>query len=191
MTALDYALVVPADWWRIDLTAADGTAGQVTRLVQRLAGSADLQATLRHELVQHLQAAAEQAASRGGVDLYLAAGGPAGGLLAASLLVTVTPQDVGAEHSLRLLQTAVGEGAGSASVVELDRRPAVRVERHEQPEDLGFGGRPSLVVQYTVPLPGVVVLLSFATPLLALAEPLTAVFDAVAETVRFRTEGPA
>lgn len=190
MTALDYALVVPSDWRRIDLTAPDGVAGQVKRFVQRLVGGADLQASLRHEITQHLQTAAEEAARRGGVDLYLAAGGASGGLLAASLLVTVTPQDVGAEHAAGRLPAAVGDGAESASVVELDGRPAVRVVRREQGTELALDGRPSLVVQYTVPLPAAVVLLSFATPLLVLAEPLTAVFDAVAETVRFRTGGP-
>lgn len=190
MTALDYSLVVPSDWWRIDLTTPDGVAAQVRHLVQRLVGGADLQAGLRHEITQHLQAAAESAARRGGVDLYLAAGGPSGGLLAASLLVTVTPQDVGAEHGARLLPTAVGDGAHEAAVLQLDGRSAVRVVRRERPDDLPLEDRPSLVVQYTVPLPGAVVLLSFATPLLALAEPLTAVFDAVAETVRFRTGGP-
>lgn len=189
MTGLDYALVVPSDWWRIDLTTPEGVGGQVKRLVQRLVGSADLQASLRRELVQHLQEAGEEAARRGGVDLYLAAGGPSGGVLAASLLVTVTPQDVGAEHAARLLQAAVGEDADSATVVELAGGPAVRVVRHEQGADLLLQDRPSLVVQYTVPLPTEVVLLSFATPLLALAEPLTAVFDAVAGSVRFRGGG--
>ena len=99
MSALDYGLVVPGDWWRLDLTAPDGGAAQVRRLVRRLTGGADVQAQLRRELVEHFDAACADAIGRGGVDLYLSTGGPSGTLVAASLLVTVTPQRVGAGNA--------------------------------------------------------------------------------------------
>lgn len=186
MTALDYRLVVPADWSRLDLTAADSGAAQVRRLVRRLAGSADDQAQLRRELVAHLETACAEAKGRGGVDLYLSAGGPSGTLVAASLLVTVTPQHVGAEHAVAAVADVLGEGG--AAVVDIGGRRAVRSVREELPGDLPTDGRRSLVVQYVFVMPEVVVLLSFSTPVLALAEPLTALFDAVAETFRWRGE---
>ena len=182
MSAPDYSLVVPGDWWRLDLTAHDGGAGQVRRLVRRLAGSADLQAQLRHELVEHFDAACADAIARGGVDLYLATGGPTGTLVAASLLVTVMPQLVGAEHAV----PAVADALGETEVVEIGGRSAVRGVRQELPGDLPTDGRPALVVQYAFVLPRVVVMLSFSTPALALTEPLTHLFDAVAGTFRWR-----
>lgn len=180
VSAPDYSLVVPGDWWRLDLTAPDGGAAQVRRLVRRLAGSADLQAQLRHELVEHLDAACADAIARGGVDLYLATRGRAGIVVAASLLVTVTPQRVRAEHALPALADALGE----TEVVEIGGRGAVRSVRQELPGDLPTDGRPALVVQYAFVLPQVVVMLSFSTPVLALTEPLTHLFDAVAGTFR-------
>jgi hypothetical protein len=184
VTAPDYSLVVPADWSRLDLTAADSGAAQVRRLVRRLAGSADLQAQLRRELVEHLEAACAEARGRGGVDLYLSTAGPSGTLVAASLLVTVTPQRVGAQHAATALADALGEGGGA--VVEIGGRRAVRSVREELPGDLPTDGRRSLVVQYAFVMPEVVVMLSFSTPVPALAEPLTVLFDAVAETFRWR-----
>ncbi|WP_155858823.1 hypothetical protein [Candidatus Blastococcus massiliensis] len=187
MTAPDYSLVVPADWSRLDLTAADGGAAQVRRMVRRLAGRADLQAQLRRELVEHVDAACADAKQRGGVDLYLSTGGPAGTLVAASLLVTVSPQHVGAEHAVPELAVALTDG-GEATVVEIGGCRAVRRVREDLPGDLPTDGRRSLVVQYAFVVPEVVVMLSFSTPVLALAEPLTVLFDAVAETFRWRGE---
>jgi hypothetical protein len=184
VTAPDYSLVVPADWTRLDLTAADGGAAQVRRLVRRLAGGADLRAQLRRELVEQFDAACADAKARGGVDLYLSTGGPSGTLVAASLLVTVTPQHVGAEHAVPAVASAVADG-GEATVVEIGGHRAVRSVRQELPAELPADGRPSLVVQYAFVMPEVVVMLSFSTPVLVLAESLTVLFDAVAETFRW------
>jgi hypothetical protein len=184
VSAPDYGLVVPGDWWRLDLTAADGGAAQVRRLVRRLAGTADLQAQLRRELVEHFDAACADARGRGGVDLYLSTGGPSGTLVAASLLVTVTPQHVGAEHAVGAVGDALGEG-GDSTVIEIGGRRAVRRVREAVPGDLPTGGQAPLVVQYAFVMTEVVVVLSFSTPVLALAEPLTALFDAVADTFRW------
>jgi hypothetical protein len=189
VSAPDYSLVVPGDWWRVDLTAGDRGAAGVRMLVRRLAGSADLQAQLRRELVEHLDAACADAVGRGGVDLYLATGGPVGTVVAASLLVTVTPQQVGAEHAVTAVAGALGDG-GETAVVEVGGRKAVRRVRYDLPGDLPTDGRPSLVVQYAFVVPQVAVMLSFSTPVLALAEPLTGLFDAVAETFRW-SEGAA
>ena len=189
MTAPDYGIVVPADWWRVDLTAGDRGAAGVRGLVRRLAGGADEQALLRRELVEHLDAACRDAVGRGGVDLYLATGGPAGTLIAASLLVTVTGRQAGAGDTVSAVAAAFADG-GQTTVVEVGGRRAVRRTRHDLPGDLPVDGRPSLVVQYAFVMPEVVVMMSFSTPVLALAEPLTALFDAVAETFRW-SEGAA
>ncbi len=103
---------------------------------------------------------------------------------AASLLVTVTPQRVGAENAGTAVADALGEG-GETAVVEIGGHRAVRRVRQHLPGDLPTDARPSLVVQYAFVMPQVVVMLSFSTPVLALAEPLTGLFDAVADTFRW------
>ena len=187
MTAPVYGLVVPGDWWRLDLTTPDRGRAQVRRLVRRLAGTADAHARLRRELVEHVDAMCADAAGRGGVDLYLSTGGPSGTLVAASLLVAVLPRPGGAEEAVPAVSAALREDGG-AVVVEIGSHRAVRRARQVQPDALAPDGRRSLVVQYAFVLPEVVVLLSFSTPVLALADPLTGLFDAVAETFRWHRD---
>jgi hypothetical protein len=91
-------------------------------------------------------------------------------------------------------RSAAGEGrrAGEeVASVELAGAPAVRCRAADRPSaGLVLGADPGVkttTVRYAVPVPGssAVLLLAFSTPLEALAEEMTALFDAVASSLRW------
>jgi hypothetical protein len=84
-----------------------------------------------------------------------------------------------------------GPIAGAATATkELRAGWSLRARRRTSIEPPGLEGHPVEVesVQYFVPLPGStdLVLLSFSTPNLGLAEPMVELFDAIAESLQWR-----
>jgi hypothetical protein len=91
---------------------------------------------------------------------------------------------------IRLAQPG-GPIAGAATATkELRAGWSVRARRRILIEPPGFEGHPVEVenLQYFVPLPGStdLVLLSFSTPNLGLADPMVELFDAMAESLQWR-----
>ena len=73
--------------------------------------------------------------------------------------------------------------------MDLDGRPALRDVGHAQGEALTLSTGRRWSCSTASRYPGTSSCRRFSTPLLALAEPLTAVFDAVAASCRFVSEG--
>jgi hypothetical protein len=183
----DVGLVLPADWWTIDLRSDEAIRRSVGGLVERQLGRADVQASLRADARHRLVDAATSAARAGGrlmaVSLMQAAGLP----ISLSLTVYRVPgggvPGTGLADVDAAFRSADGRGV---EPVEGTTFPAVRrVSERTGPAELGAADVPMLVADYWVDPGGEhgLLLLTFSTPLLALREGMLELFDAVVATV--------
>jgi hypothetical protein len=185
----DYTFVVPADWWRVDLSSVTARDASVKALADRQFRGYDDRPQLKREFVEEMRARCREAADAGASELYLSLASVGPVPLAASLVVTLAPAP--ADSVLQALADE-GERAGEeVAAVELAGGPAVRTRTGSRPFSGSLlGGEPDLkttTVRYGVPVPGVsaVLLLAFSTPLDAVTEEMTALFDAVASSLRW------
>jgi hypothetical protein len=184
-----YRLVTPDGWWRVDL-APDRREQSVERLVRQQFAGLDDAPIERRQVTAEVLAQAERAYATGGVELYLSTL-VAGVLpLSSSLVVSFTP-GVGEPMALQALADEVAHSETAVQVVsstveELPCGPAVRrVARMVVPMKEEQEPAPSLSVDWHLPVPhgaGDMLSLSFATPVVALEDALTELFDAVAAT---------
>jgi hypothetical protein len=183
----DVGLVLPADWWTIDLRSDEAIRRSVSALVERQLGRADVQASLRADARHRLVDAATSAAGAGGrlmaVSLMQAGGVP----ISLSLTVYRVP-GVGAPGAgLAAVEAAFRSTDGpGVDAVEGTAFPAVRrVSERTGPAELGAENVPMLVADYWVDPGGELglLLLTFSTPLVALREGMLELFDAVVATV--------
>jgi hypothetical protein len=192
-----YSLVLPPGWRRVPLV--HGSDEAVERLVaDAFAGRApDEHTALRRQLRTLLRAQVADARRRGGVDLYLPAGGHRGLPVAASFVVAVVPSGAGPSPAEDLLAALLVQQ--EADLVTLPAGPAARWERahpagarrERLPEDdlPDVGHRQ---VDYALPVPGSgdTVVVTFATPGAGdpgddLAGLLVELFDALMTTFRW------
>ncbi|MEU7383700.1 MULTISPECIES: hypothetical protein [unclassified Streptomyces] len=107
----------------------------------------------------------------------------------ASLLVTLAPLRHPEPLPLEALaQRFADEGEGSVSLEELRSGPAVRVRRLMPQAGDEEGAEPrrnSLSVEYHLPVPATAafLLLTFSTPLEAIADAMAGLFDAIADSL--------
>ncbi len=174
---MDFTVLLPPGWVRIPLDGrenaravalADAKAGEAPG-PQRQAAQQQLRALLRQALGQARRAA--------GTDILISLGQRDGLALAASCLVSYVEH--GEPVPLDKLGTELARGGGSVSAADIGGLPAIR---HRHPED------PMTRVDYHLQVPGRTGLmtLAFATPLEPLADPMTLLFDAIAESLRWR-----
>jgi hypothetical protein len=204
------SLVLPPGWRRVPLVR--GSDGAVERLVaDAFAGRPpDEHTALRHQLRGLLRAQVADARRRGGVDLYLPAGGHRGLPVAASFVVAVVPSPAGRAGPAG--SPGTGAGAGGAEdllaallvragtdLVTLPAGAAARWE-HVRPAGTGRERAPGddlpdvghRQVDYALPVPGSgdTVVVTFATPGAGdpgdeLAGLLVELFDACMTTFRW------
>jgi hypothetical protein len=146
---------------------------------------------LKEQARRSLRRAADGAYANGGIEMYMSMQAAAGIPLSASLVITLTPPHERPEAAVtpeRLASSLAGEGR-EVSIVDLHAGRAVRVLWQE---DLGTAaGGPadhpstSLDVHVHVPDSSSHLILSFRTPLRALAGPMTGLFDSIASTLRW------
>lgn len=182
------SLLAPDDWFRLPLVEDDALQRAVRTVVDRQFAGIDNQPLLRREAIDALLARGRAARANGGIDMYLSFA-PTGGMpLALSLVVSLlpVPPHVG---SLRALAEELGTPGSSAVVVELPFGPAVRRQRVDAVDasEIGAPGeQEAVLVDYTLLGPdGTMLLLSFSSPLVAVADALAELFEAVAGTVRW------
>lgn len=170
MPAPRFTVTVPATWFALDLDPRTRTAS-IARLVEERLGPAPAP-QLRRELTATLRQYARQAAGTGAAYAALMYQVVDGSPLSASLLIAVAAAPGGA--------TPLASALGAASPTELHTLagPAARAATQ-------LGG--TLQVQYALAVPGseLAVTMTFATPNLAQAEPLTLLFDAIARTLEW------
>lgn len=180
-------LVTPEDWYRLPLLEEERLRRSAGELVDRQFRGKDDRPTLRRELVEALLEQAHRAREGGAVDMYLSHL-PIGGVpLALSLVVTLLPFPA-QTTALEDLAPGFDDDGVQATVVELPSGRALRRQRVE-PMDapgLAVSQLDTLLVDYVLPGPDdTALMLTFSSPLVAVAEALAELFEAVAGTVRW------
>lgn len=182
VAAGEFAFATPADWFAIDLPDSPADAGRLARHVTAahpgLAGQ-------REALAEMLTSLAAAAAAVGAVGAYGALLDASGVALPATLLVTVQPAGSYALSDIaREMSGADRPDAPSATqMFDLPAGRTARTERLAEPPANGDDRRPvSFTVTYVTEVPGrdQVVVLTFATPALALIDQVRPVFHQIA-----------
>lgn len=192
-----YQLLLPPGWWHIPLDPVGSRAAIRSLLRQRFAAlPRDRVAGLRREIERELAARALRAVEAGAVDLWVQANVLRGLPVTAALTVSVLPV-VGDAHSSQLAEALKAPDVVELGVVVIDAGQAVRrVRRTAAGSDpdghlgvLDDALPAATLVEYLIPMPepGEVLLLSFSTPVDELAEVFTALFDAVAASLMWRS----
>ncbi|MGW5654066.1 hypothetical protein [Streptomyces humi] len=173
----DYRLLVPRDWFRIDLTQ-DRWRAQLKTFVDHQAEGKNVPAEVKQETWATLRNTAEAAVRTGALEFFLRPELEGGGILPASLLVSLVPGRGG--PAPRELENALGarqRGNASAADVSTVALPAGETVRVLGPTTL------DLYVQ----MPGGVgyLVLAFAVPLNGVTGPMAGLCDAIAESLRW------
>lgn len=186
------SVVTPGTWITLDLDPATRT-GSIARAVEQHTGSGPSEEPRRAELKAALERVAADAQGQGGVYAALLSDVIEGRPVAASLIVSLrTGSSASAPAGLTRGLIAEGlrrvlDGHGTTEVRELPVGPAVRVRKRVRADVPMAEGLAAEVetVQWFVPLPDGqhLVLLSFSTPTVGLAEPFGELFDAIAATL--------
>jgi len=183
-------LLLPVDWWTVDLRDADARRRTIADLVERQVGRSDERAAVRADVRRQLTRSADDAAAAGGqlmaVSLMTAGGVP----VPASLTVYRLPvaPALGGAHVVDAVAEALAQDETDARVErgEGPCGPLVRrVATRRGPAELGGDELPLLVVDYWLD-PGDdagLVNLTFSTPLVQVGDALVDLFDAVAASV--------
>lgn len=174
----DYQLTVPEGWARVDLQPGVREPALARLVDQQFCGLDNAQQLKRQVRDQFLRVA-QYAYGNGGLELYVSLQTAAGLPLPASLVVTLSPPPD--KETLRItpdrLAQALAADGGQVTVTELPAGPAVRVRRRTEATTLD--------VHVAVPESGAYLLLSFSTPLDALADAMVDLFDSIASTLRW------
>jgi hypothetical protein len=174
----DFTVLLPPGWIRIPLDArAKATAAAVA--TAKAAGLAEPQRSgVREQVLQALRLAIRHARQAGGTDIMISLAEREGIPLAATCLVCYADQDPA--NSIDRFAAELSIEGGEISTPEIAGHPAVR-QRYLD----GIVTR----VDYHLPIPGGTGLLTFAfsTPMEPLADSLMLLFDAIAESVRWRS----
>lgn len=176
-TPTDYQLLIPREWFRVDLTQ-DRWRGQLKTFVDQQAKHAGVPADVTRNVWAALRNTAEAGRTRGAMEFYLLTTGQGGGV-PASLLVSLmplaeTPVDP-KEYAARLQARASERGTRrEVSVVDLPAGAAVRV--------LG-----ATALNFHVQMPGGkgYLVLSFKAPVSGVSGPMGQLCDAMAGSLRW------
>lgn len=182
--ALPASVVVPEDWWKIQLHPVQRRQSAVRALVAAQFRGIDDQPIARRALEQELLEVADEAAEQYGAVLYVSRQTIAGLPVSVSLVVRVLPKELGSVQRLR----ETFSGTDQIDIAELPAGRCLRRIREVEPARDGYQEAPaSFTADYWLDLPeGAGLLqLTYATPLAMVAEAWTELFDAVTSTVRW------
>jgi hypothetical protein len=177
-----YRLVVPADWYGIELEPARREQS-VNTLVAKQFARADNVTRLKAQAKRELLARAAATYEAGGVELFLSLRRVSGVPIPASLAVFLLPPDDGrVVTGTRIAQVLAGHER-QVTLVDLPAGQSVRVLRSRAPAN----ELDSAIREVFVPVPDSAwwLLLAFATPVGPLVGPLTGLFDAICATLRW------
>ncbi|MDQ1038015.1 hypothetical protein QFZ75_004431 [Streptomyces sp. V3I8] len=173
----DYRLLVPRDWFRIDLTQ-DRWRGQLKTFVDFQAEGRNVPAEAQQEAWATLRNTAEAGVAGGALEFFLRPELSDGSIMPASLIVSLVPRP-GSLTPRDLLPVFEAEErdrgrASEVSVVELPSGGAVRILT------------PATLDLY-VHMPGAVgyLVLAFAVPLTGMRGPMHRLCTSIAESLRW------
>ena len=174
---MDFTVVLPPGWVRVPLDGRENA--RAVALADAKAGEAPgpQRQAARQQLRRLLGQALTKARQAAGTDVLISLAELDGRPLPASCLVSYVEH--GTPVPMDKLSAELASCGGSVSVTDIGGLPAVR---HHYRED------PVTRVDYHLRVPGRAGLmtLAFATPLEPLADPLTLLFDAIAESLRWK-----
>jgi hypothetical protein len=173
----DFTVLLPPGWIRIPLDGREGAAASALATAKVAQLAEPQRSEVKQELLKLLKTSIKKAREAGGIDIMLSLAERNGIPLAASCLVSYVEQ--GDEVPMDQLLAEASKDGGDVTGVDIAGCPAVR-RRHAE-------GTVTMV-DYVLPMPGRkgLLMLAFATPLEMLAEPLVHLFDAIAESLRWR-----
>ena len=175
----DYRLLVPRDWFRIDLTQ-DRWRAQLKTFVDHQAEGKNVRAEAKQETWATLRNTAEAGVRGGALEFFLRPELEGGGILPASLIVSLiprtgslTPQDLQESFEAKERQNA---RVAEVSTLSLPAGETVRVLT------------PTTMDLY-VQMPGAVgyLVLAFAVPLSGVTGPMYRLCASIAESLRWIT----
>jgi hypothetical protein len=178
-------IVVPEDWWRITLHPDERRRSSVRTLIAQQFRGLDDQPRAKRDLELELQGAADDAAEHYGVMMYLSQQTVSGLPVPISLVVRQLPPEIGSMDNLH-------EEFSGTDVIDIADLPAgkcLRRLRDVKPAREGYDDAPpSHTVDYWLDVPtGGTLQLTYASPLVMVAEALTELFDAITSTVTWTT----
>jgi hypothetical protein len=178
-TPRDFTVLLPPGWARLPLDGSETAQAAALAAAAVSALPQPQREQARLGLLRMLRATLRDARAAGGIDVLLSLAERDGIPLAASCLVTYLDDD-GARMPLPGLAAVLAARGGAVEAAEIARGPAVR-HRHS-------GGRVTRL-DYYLPVPGRpgLLALSFATPVEPLADALVVLFDAITESLRWRS----
>jgi hypothetical protein len=174
----DYRLTVPEGWYRIALEPGAREAA-IAKVIDHQFRGVDNAAPLRRNARGQLLRVAQQAHHNGGMELYVSLQTAGGFPLPASLVVTLTPphDDPTVLVTPERLAGTLSNSFRLVTLVELPAGQAVHVRRRAE----------ATILDVYVPVPesSAYLMLSFSTPLDALADAMIGLFDSIASTLRW------
>ncbi|MGY1500201.1 hypothetical protein ACW4TU_27080 [Streptomyces sp. QTS52] len=194
MPPADYQLLLPEGWFRVNITP-ERREQSVDALVERQFKGIDNAPQIKAQARQEMLAQAAKAFEEGGIELYLSLQQAGPLTVPASLLVALgfPPQGgrLPALDDIAGRLAAEGKASREVSVVELAAGPALRVRDEYDPardhppvptEKEAELALPSVTLDYQVQVPRAeaILLLTFSTPLVQIADAMVDLFDAVA-----------
>ncbi|MFI8896170.1 hypothetical protein [Streptomyces paradoxus] len=173
----DYELLVPREWFRVDLMR-DRWRAQLKTFVDAQSEGRHVSAELKRHVWTTLRNTAEAGRARGAMEFFLLTTSRDGGL-PASLLVSLiplgdTPADPEKYAAWLELREPDGRGRRQVSVVELAAGAAVRVL-----------DATTLSIHVLMPGGAGYLTLSFAAPLTGMSGPMEGLCDAIAGSLRW------
>ncbi|WP_413757650.1 hypothetical protein [Streptomyces sp. MMBL 11-3] len=173
----DYRLLVPRDWFRIDLTQ-DRWRGQLKTFVDMQAEGRSVPAEAQQEAWVTLRNTAEAGVAGGALEFFLRPETADGSIMPASLIVSLVPRSGSPvpRDLLSVFETEERESgrASEVSAVELPSGEAVRILT------------PTTLDLY-IHMPGAVgyLVLAFAVPLTGMQGPMHRLCASIAESLRW------
>ncbi|WP_253916943.1 hypothetical protein [Streptomyces sp. MNP-20] len=155
----DYRLLVPRDWFRIDLTL-DRWRPQLKTFADRQAARRGLSAQAARGLWATLRNTAESGAAQGAIELFLRSEISDTGATPATLLVSLLPMSGALYATPQDLARSVAERRGAGTEVTVARLPAGETVRVTTATTLDLyvnmpGKAGYLLLAFSVPLSGV------------------------------------
>lgn len=192
----DFTFLTPGDWFRIRLEEPELSA-DVDRLVGELLARHPERDSVAPQVRAMIEARTRSAGQEdGALELHLSftrLSTEQGDLpLAAALLVHLAPFP-SAVTTRELLTSFASRGKGEGSIVNHDSGPTARREWRSRTALDERTEAETLVVQRLFPAPdaSAYVLLSLSTPLVAIADPMRELFDAMCDSFRWIGGPPA
>lgn len=172
----DYRLLVPRDWFRVDLTR-ERWRHQLKTFVDKEAAIGGTSAEVSRSVWTSLRNTAEHAINNGALEFFLKTEAPGGSALPASLLISMAPTPPGLAPTVDDLAQVLSRRPEGEAGVEAVVLPAGRAVRVHRATNLNFHVRMPAGVGYLQ--------LAFALPLSGTEGPMGELCEAMAHSLRW------